>query len=64
MGIGPLEAVVILALAVLPAVAVAKIATKAGLSPWLRATQLVPGVGLIGLIYLAFTEWPALSRSE
>jgi predicted signal transduction protein with EAL and GGDEF domain len=31
---------------------------KAGFSPWLALTQLVPLVNLAALFYLAFAEWP------
>ena len=31
---------------------------KAGFSPWLSLTQLLPIVNLIALFYLAFAEWP------
>lgn len=31
---------------------------KAGFSPWLALTQLLPIVNLVALFYLAFAEWP------
>jgi hypothetical protein len=31
---------------------------KAGFSPWLSLTQLLPLVNLVALFYLAFAEWP------
>ena len=33
---------------------------KAGFSPWLALTQLLPIVNLVALFYLAFAEWPIL----
>lgn len=58
---GPTELIIllfILGFGVLPVISVWKIASKAGLSKWLGLTQLFPIVNLIGLLYIAFTDWP------
>ncbi|MBI4733962.1 MAG: hypothetical protein HY779_03980 [Rubrobacteridae bacterium] len=55
--------IMIVTLIFLPTIAVWKIASKAGLSPWISLTQLFPPLNLVGLFYIAFSEWPA-ARDE
>lgn len=50
---------IILGLVVVPAVALSKIASKAGLPRWIGITQLFPIVNMAGLLYVAFAEWPS-----
>ena len=41
-----------------------KIFKKAGFSPWLGLLMLVPFVNFLSLCFLAFSDWPALKRTE
>ncbi len=41
-----------------------KIFTKAGFSGWLSLLMLIPIANIIILFYLAFSEWPALKKTN
>ncbi len=41
-----------------------KITRKAGYSGWLSLLILIPLANLIFLYFLAFSQWPSLSRNE
>ncbi len=56
------ELVVILAVAILVVIPVARICRRAGYSPWLAAWVLLPVANLALLYFLAFARWPALSN--
>ncbi|MCL6472254.1 MAG: hypothetical protein K6T91_05515 [Firmicutes bacterium] len=57
-GIGLVEVILILMLIVLPAVAVWKISSRVGLPPVIAVTQFFPVVNIVGLLYIAFAQWP------
>lgn len=44
-------------------VALYKIFRKAGYSGWLCLLMLVPVVNLVTIIWLGFSDWPALRRT-
>ena len=50
--------VFMLAIVILAIVCWCKIFGKAGFSPWMGLLMLVPFVGLIMILVLAFSEWP------
>lgn len=56
------EFLVILAVAILVVVPVARICRRAGYSPWLAALVFLPVANLALLYFLAFARWPALSN--
>ena len=41
-----------------------RIFSKAGFSGWLSLTLIIPLLNIIMLFYLAFSEWPALRKSN
>lgn len=53
--------IVILILVILP---FWRIFSKAGFPGWLSLTAIVPPLFLIVIYYLAFAEWPALSKKD
>lgn len=67
-GIGVAEMIVFAVIAVLmlivPIVSFWQICRKAGFSPWLALGWLVPIGGPAVMLFLAFSDWPALRRLE
>lgn len=63
---GPLEIVMIFLVSlfvwILPVVAFCRISSKAGFPAALGLLMIVPVANVILPLYLAFAEWPALSR--
>ena len=41
-----------------------KIFSKAGFPGWLSLTAIVPPIFIIMIFYLAFAEWPALTKKD
>lgn len=63
-GMGLVEAVIILILMALPSVAVWKISSRVGLPPVIAVTQFFPVVNIIGLLYIAFAQWPNYNKQH
>ena len=53
-----------LVIVVLTVVAYWKICEKAGFPPPLSLLMLVPIANLVLILYIAFTEWPALKQNK
>jgi hypothetical protein len=49
---------------IIPMVCFWKIFEKAGYSPWLALGFLLPVVNLALLLFLAFSDWPALKGND
>lgn len=64
IGVGPTELGILIFMMAIPVIAVWKIAEKAGLSPLIGLTQLFPPLGILGLLYIAFTKWPIKNEEQ
>lgn len=60
--IGWPEIVIVVVLTVLLVMIPAKILAKAGYSPWLGLTLLIPVANFIAVIWFAFADWPVLRQ--
>lgn len=67
-GIGIFELVIVFGIGcgilIIPMVCFWKIFEKAGYSPWLALGFLLPVVNLALLLFLAFSDWPALKGND
>ena len=57
-GIGLPELIVIAVIGTVVILPFWKIFKKAGYSGWLSLIMIIPFVGILGLFYLAFAQWP------
>ena len=68
IGLGSTELIVICFVAVFVFLMVVfpywKIFGKAGFSSWCSVLMVIPGVNIIMLYFLAFSEWPSLKQQK
>jgi hypothetical protein len=67
-GIGLIELLMVFGMfggiLIIPTVCFWKIFEKAGFSPWLSLGFLLPVVNVALLLFLAFSDWPALKGND
>jgi hypothetical protein len=61
IGVGPVPMLIIAVILIVP---FWQLFSKAGYSGWWSLLMIIPVVNLIALYVLAFSSWPALSRSS